>query len=233
MSVKPIQRAETNSLAKGLATDLGFLSYPPDVSLDERNFDMMKDGSRRRRLGMDREVGGDYVNPDLSNSLFDTNGINGFVWRKAGGKDGVDIYVCQIGSNLTFFNINAPVVSSPDGYMGKVSTLQLSNSTPWGMATADKYLVVAGGTSEVMIVDFDPVTQTFTTSTAKILIRDQFGVQETVEPRYETDKTFRGELNPQHYYNLYNQGWGIPRACRAVGLRQVDIAAHDRGVQLH
>ena len=211
MSVKPIQRAETNSLAKGLATDLGLLSYPPDVSLDERNFDMMKDGSRRRRLGMDREVGGDYVNPSISNSLFDTNAINGFVWRKAGGKDGVDIYVCQIGSNLTFFNINAPVVSSPDGYMGKVSTLQLSNATPWGMATADKYLVVAGGTSEVMIVDFDPVTQTFTTSTAKILIRDQFGIQETIEPRYETDKTYRGELNPQHYYNLYNQGWGIPR----------------------
>ena len=209
MPVKPIQRTETNNLAKGLATDLGYLTYPEGASIAEENFDMMMDGSRRRRLGLGLELSGMQRNAGTPQSAFDSQAISTYAWKQAGGIVGSDLFVMQLRGDLFFWDTALTIVSK-DGYMGKVSVGTLNANIAWSMSAVDKYLVVAGGVNVVAVLSYKTGVG-FNLSYENIQIRDLFGVQETTNPMFETDKTYRGGLTPEHYYNLYNQGWAIPR----------------------
>jgi hypothetical protein len=46
---------EINKFILGLVTDANPLTFPENASLEEENFVLNIDGSRRRRLGMDYE----------------------------------------------------------------------------------------------------------------------------------------------------------------------------------
>ena len=56
MSQKQTQKV-INTFIKGLITEAGELTFPPDASVDELNCDLRRDGSRRRRLGVVPESG--------------------------------------------------------------------------------------------------------------------------------------------------------------------------------
>ena len=45
-----------NTFVKGLITEAGELTFPPDASVDELNCDLRRDGSRRRRKGAAKET---------------------------------------------------------------------------------------------------------------------------------------------------------------------------------
>ena len=51
------QTAEFNTFVGGLVTEASPLTFPENASIDEANFELNKDGSRVRRLGMDYESG--------------------------------------------------------------------------------------------------------------------------------------------------------------------------------
>ena len=46
----------TNTFIKGLITEAGELTFPPDASVDELNCQLERDGSRRRREGINFEA---------------------------------------------------------------------------------------------------------------------------------------------------------------------------------
>ena len=50
---KAINAAEFSTFVAGLITDASPLTFPNNASLDEVNFELNRDGSRNRRLGMD------------------------------------------------------------------------------------------------------------------------------------------------------------------------------------
>ena len=53
------------TFAGGLITDVSPLGYPDETTQDESNFELLRNGSRRRRKGLLLESGGaNYTLPD-------------------------------------------------------------------------------------------------------------------------------------------------------------------------
>lgn len=55
-------QAEINNFVGGLVTEASPLTFPENASLDEKNFVLNRDGSRRRRLGMRIMTGEGKIN---------------------------------------------------------------------------------------------------------------------------------------------------------------------------
>lgn len=208
--VKPLQRAEMKSFSGGLVTDAPRMQYPENASRSEANFDCNIDGSRSRRLGMMTEDPSADVNLNLPFSDTETESYNTFMWESPGGATGLSIFVVQISNKLLMFDARAAVVGS-----NLIETFTLPSSFPRNrldFARVQGFLVAVNGTTFFDIYSYDNINRTVTrTTNHRLKIRDVFGVEETVRPQYETDVNHRGDLNYQHYYNLFNQGWALPR----------------------
>lgn len=202
--VKPVRKAEVLGFSKGLNTEANPLSGVVDTSADELNFEIHQDGTRSRRLGLDAEIGSDYVNSDQTWTTLVGNGRTSFLWEGVGGDPNKSYVVVQLGTFIYFFEPGAGSFGETKYLYNLV--LDVNGQSQMSMASVEGYLVIASGSPDIIIVD-----STFTPTVLRIKIRDQFGVQETEQPLYEIDTQYRGNLTRQHYYNLYNQGWAIPR----------------------
>lgn len=211
MAVKPLQRAELNRFVRGLITEASPLNFPEDASVDEANFDMKINGTRFRRLGMDREEGGIIFDTGITSSSLDSFEYNTFLWEHVGGDTSFDVVAVQIGNHVFFFK-PAEENISVNGYAGFVHIPQFPETSRFFMAALEGYLVITCGADSFAIVEYDTNTQAFFATRDRIQIRDVFGIEEIQQPESETDPSFKPSvLNYEHYYNLYNQGWAIPR----------------------
>jgi len=205
---KPTTRVEVNSFIKGLITEASPLNYPANASLDEENFELNRDGSRDRRLGMGYEPSFARIATavPLINAS-DTN-FSTFVWNSVAGVLDDDFLVVQIDQELKFFRVDATSISGT-GFIGSLTLASFPADVRYALTAIDGRLVAAAGVDTVAIVSFDGVT--FTVEYDRIKVRDSWGVEVTGIPSYETDTTYRGALDNTHYYNLQNQSWGVPR----------------------
>lgn len=210
MSVKPQQRASINQFTGGLITEANPLEYPDGASYDELNMDMDLTGLRFRRLGMDIEPQGVLVPTDMLWVDRDALEYNTYLWKQVAGEPGLDLMCVQIGNQILFFLPGETTVSQT-GVVGELNIPGFPMNQRFFMTTLDGFLVVVCGDENIAIIEYDPLATTFTLSMDRLRIRDVFGIQETLNPAFEADQSLRGPLNQQHYYNLYNQGWGIPR----------------------
>lgn len=207
--VKTIQRSEIQGFSKGLITDLNPLNSQIDTTVSEVNFELHKDGTRSRRLGLDRETGSTIFPTNLSLTSFQMSSTNSYLWRGVSGDSATEFCVYQLGSEIYFFEIGAG--SNGETLLrGKIDT-GLSSSVVMKFSSIQGFLGIVNGGSTLRLVEYDLDTGEFKQFTYRIQIRDLFGIEETVEPRFENDPLFRGPLTWEHYYNLYNQGWAIPR----------------------
>lgn len=210
MSVKPTQRASINQFTGGLITEANPLEYPDGASYDELNMDMDLTGLRFRRLGMDVETNGVLVPTDMLWVDRDSLEYNTYLWKQVAGEPGLDLISVQIGNQILFFLPGETTVSQT-GFVGEISIPGFPMNRRFFMTTLDGFLVVVCGDENIAIIEYNPTSETFTLTMDRLRIRDVFGIQETINPGFETDQSLRGPLNSQHYYNLYNQGWGVPR----------------------
>lgn len=205
MSVKPIQRSEIQGFSKGLVTELNPIAGQIDTTVDESNFNLLSNGTRRRRLGLDIEEGGSMLPTGLDLSTLKSSATSSFLWEGAAGIAENKFVVVQLGNTIRFFKSDYQTT-----LMGSL-TLPFNISTKLAFGAIEGFLGVVAGTPNIGLVEYNSQAQSFQFSQFRVKIRDQFGIQETIDSRYETDKQFRGELNWQHYYNLFNQGWAVPR----------------------
>lgn len=208
MPTKREQRADVNNFIQGLITEASPLNFPPNASAEEENFELNRDGSRKRRLGFDFEQG--YVRRQVlpGNNLGDL-GVSVYKWEQVAGDPGLEICVIQIGSQLHFYDGSAIPISAA-GYLGDVVIGNFPPNVKYSMSTVEGLLVVVSGAESFATIEFNTEARNFTLSYDRIKIRDVFGVAEVVG-RYEEDVSYRGEMDTRHYYNLQNQSWGIPR----------------------
>ena len=99
--VKKAIKAEVNTFVKGLITEASPLNFPENASLDECNFELLRNGTRQRRLGLDFEPG--YTHREIvgmAKSEMDTANVNTFVWENVGGDPSTVFLVIQINSNV-------------------------------------------------------------------------------------------------------------------------------------
>lgn len=207
MTTKPTQRNEIQGFSKGLFTELNPLNSQIDTTVSESNFELKRDGTRTRRFGMDLESGFTPELLDLDEDTINSSKIASFMWKGVSGDPNTQFFVVRIANKLKFFKLNS------DNGSEFVSSVDISVTPEDSVSftAVQGFLVIATGKADMFLVSYNLISKTFSVSTFRISIRDFFGIEETIEKRYETDNAYRGKLNWQHYYNLYNQGWGIPR----------------------
>lgn len=210
---KPSARAEVNNFVGGLITEASPLNFPPNASRDEANFELNRDGTRDRRLGLDYEPGG--VFQDISTYYSSSNTpFASYVWKGAGGNPFNELLVVQVYVLLYIYNSKASTISS--AFLGTVGGTASVNEASF--TVVDGKLVVASGQEEIAVVTYNEtaaIGNKFTISQVRLKVRDLWGIQVTDTPLFETDPKYQGEQggpkDPKHYYNLQNQSWGLPR----------------------
>lgn len=203
---KVATKAEFNYFVKGIITEASPLNFPENASIDEENYDIDRKGTRYRRLGMDLEEGATFRTL-TSQSSVEFNFPSVFKWIDAGGLPNQDFAVIQEGNTFHFYDMIINKLSS-EGYKGSITLTDLPSNAAYSLAAVDGRLVVAcGGTKQGLITYVDGV---FASEYFTIKTRDLWGIQESID-LYDSDRSYRGPLSVDHYYNLQNQSWGVPR----------------------
>lgn len=207
---KQAQRANINAFVKGLITEASPLNYPDQASLDELNFTLNNDGTRQRRLGMDYEANYNYRGFAALGPTFTNKNLNTFLWQSVAGASNLEFVVVQGDQWLYFFDDSFTSISS-SGFKGSLLLSGFPTNTPYSFASVEGSLIVAAGVSTVRLVTYNPTAVTFSQTSRTLTVRDLWGLEETILPQYEIDPSYRGGNSTQHYYNLQNQSWGVPR----------------------
>jgi hypothetical protein len=208
-----MSRAKTNKLyrtfTKGLITEAGYLTYPEDASTDELNTIISRKGNRTRRPGVDYEDGFVLNDVDLTSEM----AINEFVWLSAANNSLYNFLVIQIGGTVHFWAMDSVPVSNNK----KPFTVTLTNYKPPTSSDLDirthiaqfdagaGFLFVAHPYVEPLVVEYDPLTDTFTPIKVVVQVRDLEGIYDGLANDEEPTT-----LSKEHHYNLLNQGWLNP-----------------------
>lgn len=209
-------QAEINTFVGGLVTDASPLTFPPNTSKTDINMDLLTDGSRKRSLGIDLEVGNVKIVTSVLSAGTDPLGISTFRWENVGSDPTKNILCVQVSNEVKFFDMSATPLSS--GLIGTKLFTGAPTNTKYSFSSVDGNLVVANGTNVITIVQYDEGVLSYSEDTIKI--RDFFGVEDFDGG---DDLTVGSgllkrpiTLSNQHLYNLRNQTFGIPRMITTV-----------------
>jgi hypothetical protein len=200
-------KLEFKNFIKGLITEASPVNFPPEASSAEENFQLHRNGTRDRRLGMGYET--EYVLRDsgLTDAQLAATPPITFEWRNVRGDSSLIFLVVKMYNDLWFFDLQASAVSGTTGYKGKLSSV-FTGSNDYSFASVDGRLVVVDGSGDVAIITYDGTN--FSKEVRRILTRDVWGLEESTAR--EADSSLRSStLTSAEWYNLYNQSWGIPR----------------------
>ncbi|GAF77761.1 unnamed protein product, partial [marine sediment metagenome] len=216
---KQKQTIQLSRFSSGIITEADPLNQPPGSSIDEYNMDLLNDGTRKRRLGMECEIGCIPVpiDPSLEGQEL---AYNTYKWDLGNVRSGYVFTVVQTGNVLEVFRYynNSAITAN------KVGSLALSEAPvnlPFSFSSVDDSLVVATGGGVYRVFDDTPDEEQITLASEEINleVRDLFGLTDNIVDR-DTSETkridlgnniayrpYESEMTDVHYYNLYNQGW--------------------------
>lgn len=191
------------SFNKGINSDASPLTFPPNFSTDEQNYELMLDGTRRRRRGLEAET--DTV---LSATQPEGAGVRTFKWRAVGGDPDLNFHCVQVGSFMYFMDDTSTPSDNVRNFTIDLTTLAVEGFS----SVAGDYLVdMAFGRGQAIIVgqylephsiSYDVDTDNIITTPITIRERDFQGVEDGFD-----NQTKSGTLFDPYQYNLVNQGW--------------------------
>jgi hypothetical protein len=219
------QASEFNTFVGGLVTEASPLTFPENTALDINNFEINKNGTLRRRLGMDFEDSHVSIDSGISTGIDGEIAVSSFNWNNAGGDNKLKLIVIQTGKVLKFFNTNGSSISG--GLVYTIETIAADNSTKASATVVDGILVVAVGSSSIYRFNYNPSTGV-TYEVFSLKVRDTFGTEalgfvtltEGVHPDTAVDLREPANINlrpdrataPQaHVYNLRNSTYALGR----------------------
>lgn len=166
-------RAEVNTFVKGLVTEASPLNFPADASQDEENFVLLRDGTRKRRLGFDYNT--PLVLSDVGLGVNILNkGRNRFIWKTVEGDPNKDVLVIQFATSLYFYDLNS--TSGGNGYINYLVLPFADTNVNYSMTSIEGKLVVVAGQPTVVIVSLMADIPSFREVTLKV--RDFWGIAE-------------------------------------------------------
>lgn len=217
---KKAVKAEINSFVRGLITEASPLNFPENASLAEENYELLKTGIRQRRLGMDYEMGFTGRIALFPWETLETSKIKTYVWEDAGGHSGKDILAIQFNNRLHFFDLNVESISN-SGFIQTITfTPEELGARIASFTSVDGRLIVASGGYDVIAITYDIGTNAFAAEGFQLKVRDLWGVE---FPPSDQVPNYRPPQNAPsaHFYNLYNQSWGVPRRWEGAGVNQL------------
>ena len=197
-----LSQKATNNFVKGLVTEAAELTFPDGASVDELNCDLRRDGTRRRRLGVEYETGNVLSSYTLSNSEQTATGS----WVNVGGNADLEFLVLQKGAILYFYNKGAlPYSNQVESNSVNLASYQQSGSA--GADTAKCQFTSIKGTLVVSSPQINTIaiqysSGTFTVTQVSFEIRD-FEYQGNTSEYY----TEKSSPSQNRKYDTQNAGW--------------------------
>lgn len=222
MSQSLTQKAATTFI-KGLITEAGELTFPPDASVDESNCSLERDGSRTRRLGLEYETGF-----SLSADTFTPSSIvRTLSWENVGGVAGREFTVVQVGSTVVFYDKSSSPLS------GQPVPISTSNATTYNLdltahervgslgaalepiqvTSINGALVIVSSEINPIYLDRDATTEAFTATVINFKVRD-FEWQGD-KSTYGTE-TASASVTVAQEYDTANTGWSGTKGAAAL-----------------
>ncbi len=205
-----------NNFVKGLVTEATALSFPENACISTDNIVFDPTGRVKPRLGFDYESS--YVSSSYSTANQDN--YSSFVWNAVAGDGNISFLVQQMGSTLRFFDISNDTNISANHHATEINIASFlatnSDHLPQyyecQFASGNGNLFVTNPACDPFYVTYDVATNDFTTTEITLLERDFEGLDDGIPVTERPTDTLAGleTSNPNHYYNLLNQGWGGP-----------------------
>lgn len=200
------QRAERPSFTfnKGLMTDASPLTFPDDFSVDELNFELMLDGTRRRRRGLAAETDGTFITQAQAAAA----PVRTFKWRAVGDNPDLNFHVWQIGSVLYFADDVPEPSSSMRNFTLDLVGLAVSGFTAQvptatvDMAFGRGHALLVGRYIEPSYIVYDPDQDDLDVFPINIKERDFQGVEDNID-----NTTKPTSASDEYIYNMVNEGW--------------------------
>lgn len=193
-----------NTFVKGLITEAGELTFPPDASVDELNCDLRRDGSRRRRKGAAKETNFELSSFTVADDAITTTGV----WYNVGGQSGLEFLVFQNGATLHFYNKSGvPFSANVDSATVNLSTYEVAGSVGASNAkctftSLKGALIVVSEAIDPIYIERDNVAETISITQIDFRVRD-FDWQGDTTTYYEDEASPSDERK----YDAQNTGW--------------------------
>lgn len=197
-----LSQKAVNNFVRGLITEAAELTFPEGASVDELNCDLRRDGTRRRRLGVEYETGNVLSTFTLSNSEQTSTGS----WVNVGGNADLEFLVFQKGARLYFYNKGElPYSEQVESNSVNLSSYEQSGSN--GADTAKCQFTSIKGTLVVSSPEINTIaiqysSGTFTVTQISFEIRD-FEYQGNTSEYYEE----KSSPSQDRKYDTQNAGW--------------------------
>jgi len=193
-----------NTFVKGLITEAGELTFPPDASVDELNCDLRRDGSRRRRKGAAKETNFELSSFTVADDAITTTGA----WYNVGGQSGLEFLVFQNGSTLHFYNKSGiPFSANIETATVNLLTYEVAGSVGASNAkctftSLKGALIVVSEAINPIYIERDNVAETLTVTQIDFRVRD-FDWQGDTTTYYDDEASPSDERK----YDAQNTGW--------------------------
>src|SRR5574340_1193466 len=192
-----------STFVKGLITEANALTFPENASLDEDNFDLVLDGSRQRRLGIDYQTDSVLIPTAINATILEGTRKSFHRWDFPGGASDVTIGVIRAYNKLWFCNLLAasPTASLLNG--GAAITISgLANAEVEVAVINNMFVLVSTDLTYPVVLEYNKTTRLVSQSTFPIQVRDLWGVHDQLEVQQRA-----ATIDNRHLYNLINQGW--------------------------
>lgn len=215
------------TFVQGIITEASPLTFPENASIDERNFILQRDGSRRRRLGMDFESG--FVESSaIANATFEDLAIATSEWKGVANDANVNFAVVQVGTVLYFYDLSSSEVSANiKGFTVDLTLHKTAHSLNAGASQVSTsvgkgVLFVASNEIDPFYLEYDSTLDSVTATPIVIEVRDFNGVDDG----FDTDER-PAVTNAEHTYNLLNQGWNATNIASYLAAQSVNPSNAD------
>lgn len=228
-----------NNFIRGLVTETTALKFPTDACTETWNCIFDQTGRITRRPGFDLET--DYVENAIST---DTNEVyTEYTWTSVGGFGDACFLVQQQGSTLHFFDISTDTTVSLNkkSFTVDLSTFAVSGGNkdpalfPVSYAQGNGDLIVVGAAIEPFYIKYDYVSNDITATAIVLQVRDFQGMDDALDLNERVTESVSSlkTNNPEHYYNLLNQGWHATDALSQWDTARTDMPSNADTVLLY
>jgi len=194
------------TFVRGIITESNPLTNVENASTDEANFELKRDGSRRRRLGLDYEAG--YaLSADIAEDVFSEQSVSTYTWKSISGLSSANIVLVQTGATLYLYDsdnssISANLLSaSIDMTQYEIAGLRAKDEEI-EVSEVSGRLIICSPNIEPFYIFYEKSNNSFVSKQFGIQIRDFIGI----ESGNLVDENPLA-LSSEHNYNLKNQGW--------------------------
>lgn len=207
------QKATKNyfKLNLGLNSEHSEISFPDGYSVDEANYELLSDGSRRRRKGLALETGGS--GQAILDAFTDTTSSQSYLWKNVGGNPNLRYHVHKIGKTLYFsedtetpsLTWHASTIDLDDYVLNDSGESMVDQ--PCDFTQGKGELFVAGTFTGALRIQYIVAEDVFIAEFIDIQIRDYQGIDDGIPVNVQPAASVLADLTDDHLYNLVCRGW--------------------------